>query len=186
MARILLADDDAATRDLVRRALEADGHKVTVTQDGSEALDRITGGEAFDVLVSDVNMPGLDGLSLAERAANALPGIGVLLMSGFAEQLDKERAAGKLRGPLHGIPILIKDNIGTGDRMHNTAGAAVLRNTRCDRDSFLAKRLWEQGCIFLGKANLSEWANFMADEKPPNGFSANGGQTRNPYGRHSR
>ena len=91
MARILLADDDGATRDLVRRALEADGHSVAVTQDGSEALDRITSGETFDVLVSDVNMPGLDGLSLAERAAAALPGIAILLMSGFPEQLDKAR-----------------------------------------------------------------------------------------------
>ena len=91
MARILLADDDGATRDLVRRALEADGHKVSVTQDGTEALERITSGEAFDVLVSDVNMPGLDGLSLAERAAAALPGIAILLMSGFPEQLDKAR-----------------------------------------------------------------------------------------------
>jgi CheY-like chemotaxis protein len=91
MARILLADDDAATRDLVRRALEAEGHKVHVTQDGAEALERLTAGEAFDVLVSDVNMPGLDGISLAERAAAALPGIAVVLMSGFPEQLEKAR-----------------------------------------------------------------------------------------------
>lgn len=91
MARILLADDDGATRDLVRRALEADGHTVSVTQDGAEALDRITSGETFDVLVSDVNMPGLDGLSLAERAAAVLPHLGILLMSGFPEQLDKAR-----------------------------------------------------------------------------------------------
>ena len=91
MARILLADDDGATRDLVRRALEADGHSVFVTQDGVEALEHLVGGGGFDVLVSDVNMPGLDGISLAERAAAALPGIAILLMSGFPEQLDKAR-----------------------------------------------------------------------------------------------
>jgi CheY-like chemotaxis protein len=93
MARILLADDDAATRDLVRRALEADGHSVHVTQDGSEALDCVEGAGAqkFDVLVSDVEMPLLDGVALAQRALKQ-PNIRVLLMSGFAEQLDRARA----------------------------------------------------------------------------------------------
>lgn len=92
MARILLADDDAATRDLVKRALEADGHSVLTTQDGSEALDSLNAGKAFDVLVTDVHMPGMDGLALAERAAALVPGIAVVLMSGFAEQLDKAKS----------------------------------------------------------------------------------------------
>jgi CheY-like chemotaxis protein len=93
MARILLADDDAATRDLVRRALEADGHTVHVTQDGSEALEAVegTGGAKFDVLVSDVEMPLLDGIELAKRALKQ-PNLRVLLMSGFAEQLDRAKA----------------------------------------------------------------------------------------------
>jgi CheY-like chemotaxis protein len=94
MARILLADDDSAPRDIVRRALEADGHVVQSTQDGIEALERLAGGEGFDVLVTDVQMPGLDGVSLAERAANALPGIAIVLMSGFPDQLEK---AGRIR-----------------------------------------------------------------------------------------
>jgi len=97
MALILLADDDAATRDLVRRALEADGHKVTTTQDGVEALERLSGGERFDVLVTDVQMPGLDGVSLAERAAAAMPGIAILLMSGFPEQLEKSKRIASAR-----------------------------------------------------------------------------------------
>jgi CheY-like chemotaxis protein len=93
MAHILLADDDAATRDLVRRALEADGHKVQVTQDGSEALDRIKqSGGKFDLLVSDVDMPLLDGVTLAERVARLQPGLPVLLMSGFPDQLDRAKA----------------------------------------------------------------------------------------------
>lgn len=91
MVRILLADDDGAMRELVRRALESEGHAVSATQDGLEALEKISAGEKFDVLVSDVNMPGLDGLALAEKAAAALPNIAVLLMSGFPEQLDKSR-----------------------------------------------------------------------------------------------
>ena len=92
MARILLADDDAAMRDLVRRALEADGHSVHVTQDGSEALECVEGAGAqkFDVLVTDVEMPLLDGVALAQRALKQ-PNVRVLLMSGFAEQLERAR-----------------------------------------------------------------------------------------------
>jgi CheY-like chemotaxis protein len=92
MARILLADDDQTARDLVRRALEADGHAVTVTQDGQEALETITANAAFDLLVTDVHMPGLDGLALAERATRASPSLGVVMMSGFPEELAKAKA----------------------------------------------------------------------------------------------
>jgi CheY-like chemotaxis protein len=92
MARILLADDDAASRDLVRRALEADGHSVEVTQDGGEALEQVKeGGLKFDLLVSDVEMPLVDGISLAEQALPLQPGLRVLLMSGFADQLDRAK-----------------------------------------------------------------------------------------------
>ncbi|MGZ5851184.1 MAG: response regulator [Hyphomicrobium sp.] len=96
MARILLADDDAATRDLVKRALEGDGHTVQVTQDGSEALDRVKAAQLFDLLVSDVEMPLLDGVKLAERASALQPGLRILLMSGFAEQLERAKT---LKGP---------------------------------------------------------------------------------------
>jgi amidase len=86
-----------------------------------------------------------------------------------------------LRSPLHGIPILLKDNIATGDRMHTTAGAYALKDWRADRDAFLAARLRDAGAVILGKTNLSEWANYM-DPCMPNGFSVLGGQTRSPYG----
>ncbi|MCX6017701.1 MAG: amidase family protein [Chloroflexi bacterium] len=101
-----------------------------------------------------------------------------------ARAADRVRTAGANAGALHGIPVLIKDNIGTGDQMHTTAGAAVLQRAHCDRDAMLVRRLRESGAVLLGKTNLSEWANFFADEPAPNGFSANGGQTRNPYGVH--
>ncbi len=91
MAHILLADDDQATRDLVARALAADGHNVAVTQDGLEALERLSRG-GVEVLVSDVHMPGLDGLSLAAMATKANPKLRVLLMSGFPEELAKANA----------------------------------------------------------------------------------------------
>jgi two-component system cell cycle response regulator CpdR len=101
MAHILLADDDQATRDLVKRALESDGHTVDLTQDGTEALETLTSGAGgFDVLVSDVHMPGLDGIELARRAAAAHPDLKLLLMSGFAEEL--ERAHG-LKSPNLGV-----------------------------------------------------------------------------------
>ena len=92
MARILLADDDQATRDLVRRALEADGHQVELTHDGAEALDRLSAApDLVDVLVSDVHMPVIDGIDLARRAAGCAPKVRLLLMSGFAEELDRAK-----------------------------------------------------------------------------------------------
>lgn len=96
MGRILLADDDAATRDLVRRALEGDGHSVLVTQDGNEALEQLKEGGRFDLLVTDVEMPLLDGVALAEHAFPLQPGLRVLLMSGYADQLDRAK---ELSGP---------------------------------------------------------------------------------------
>jgi CheY-like chemotaxis protein len=103
MAKILLADDDKATRDLVKRALESDGHVVDITQDGSEALEALVAApDAFDVLVSDVHMPGLDGIDLARRAIETAPRLKLLLMSGFAEEL--ERAQG-LKSPNLGVII---------------------------------------------------------------------------------
>jgi len=99
----------------------------------------------------------------------------------IARQLDAERAAGTVRGNMHGIPVLLKDNIATGDGMHTTAGAYALKDWQPDRDAFLVQQLRAAGAVILGKTNLSEWANWM-DPCMPNGFSTLGGQTRNPYG----
>jgi amidase len=98
----------------------------------------------------------------------------------IAGKLDAERAAGKLRGPLHGVPILIKDNIDTGDKMTTTAGSLALEGSRAENDAFVVGKLREAGAVILGKTNLSEWANFrgMASSS---GWSGRGGQTRNPY-----
>ncbi|HIK46797.1 MAG TPA: amidase [Leptolyngbyaceae cyanobacterium M65_K2018_010] len=99
----------------------------------------------------------------------------------IARNLDAERAEGNRWGPLHGIPVLVKDNITTGDQMHTTAGAYAMKDWRGDRDAQLVKNLRNAGAVILGKANLSEWANFV-DPAMPSGFSALGGQTRHPYG----
>jgi amidase len=98
----------------------------------------------------------------------------------IAERLDAERKSGKLRGPLHGIPVLIKDNIDTADRMHTTAGSLALAANVAARDSFVAERLRAAGAVILGKTNLSEWANFRSTHST-SGWSGRGGQTRNPY-----
>ena len=98
----------------------------------------------------------------------------------IADQLDGERKAGKLRGPLHGLPILVKDNIDTGDQMTTTCGSLALEGSRAAKDAFVVGRLRAAGAIILGKTNLSEWANFrgMASSS---GWSGRGGQCRNPY-----
>ena len=98
-----------------------------------------------------------------------------------AAALDAERATAGPRGLLHGIPVLLKDNIATGDGLPTTAGAAALRDWRPQRDAFLVARLREAGAIILGKTNLTEWANYT-DPCLPNGYSAVGGQTHSPYG----
>lgn len=98
----------------------------------------------------------------------------------IAEDLDRERKEKGPRGPLHGIPILIKDNIDTADRMMTTAGSLALAGWTPPEDAFLVKRLREAGAVILGKTNLSEWANFRSS-RSSSGWSGRGGQTRNPY-----
>jgi len=102
----------------------------------------------------------------------------------IARQLDRERRDGHVRGPLHGIPVMVKDNIATDDHMETTAGSLALVGSRVPGDAHLVRQLRAAGAVILGKANLSEWANFRGgspDFPPINGWSARGGFTRNPY-----
>ena len=98
----------------------------------------------------------------------------------IAEALDKEWAEGKIRGPLHGIPVVLKDNIDTHDQMNTTAGSKALKNSKPLQDSQVAKKLREAGAVILAKANLSEWANFRGQHSS-SGWSSVNGQTKNPY-----
>jgi amidase len=98
----------------------------------------------------------------------------------IADALDRERKAKGARSPLHGIPVLIKDNIDTADRMTTTAGSLALEGSRPAKDAFIAARLREAGAVILGKTNLSEWANFRSTHST-SGWSGRGGLTRNPY-----
>ena len=98
----------------------------------------------------------------------------------IADALDAERKAKGARGPLHGIPVLLKDNIGTADRMTTTAGSLALEGSRPSRDAHVARRLRDAGAVLLGKTNMSEWANFRSTHSS-SGWSGRGGQGRNPY-----
>src|SRR5438034_2662655 len=98
----------------------------------------------------------------------------------IADRLDAERKANRVRGPLHGIPVLVKDNIATGDRMTTTAGSLALAGVTAPRDAALVARLRAAGAVILGKTNLSEWANIRSTQSS-SGWSARGGQCANPY-----
>ncbi len=98
----------------------------------------------------------------------------------IASDLDAERRGGRSRGPLHGIPVLVKDNIETADKMSTSAGSLALAKHKARKDAFLVERLRRAGAVILGKANLSEWANFRSS-KSSSGWSGRGGQCRNPY-----
>ena len=98
----------------------------------------------------------------------------------IADALDAERKSKGSRGPLHGIPVLIKDNIGTADGMMTTAGSLALVGFTPPKDSGVARGLRESGAVILGKTNLSEWANFRSSHSS-SGWSGRGGQTHNPY-----
>ncbi|HJP60335.1 MAG TPA: amidase family protein, partial [Gemmatimonadaceae bacterium] len=98
----------------------------------------------------------------------------------IAASLDSERKAGRVRGPLHGIPVLLKDNVDTADRMTTTAGSLALAGSIPLQDSTVAAKLRAAGAVLLGKTNLSEWANFRSTHST-SGWSGRGGQARNPY-----
>ena len=121
----------------------------------------------------------IEAIDRSGPALNAVISINPEALS-IARELDRELARGQLRGPLHGIPVLLKDNIDTRDMMPNTAGSRALANSLPVQDSFVAQRLREAGAVILGKTNLSEWANFRG-ELSSSGWSGLGGQTLNPY-----
>ncbi len=124
----------------------------------------------------------LDRIKTTDKAGpkiNAVIEVNTKALS-IAAAMDKERKAGKIRGPLHGIPVLIKDNINTGDGMMTTAGAAAMTGNMAKKDAFIIEKLRASGAVLLGKTNLSEWANFRST-RSTSGWSSRGGQTKCPY-----
>ncbi|RNI29159.1 amidase [Rufibacter latericius] len=98
----------------------------------------------------------------------------------FAEEMDQERKSGKIRGPLHGIPVMVKDNVDTHDKMSTSAGALALADNKANKDAFIVSQLRAAGAVIIGKTNLSEWANFRSTNSS-SGWSGRGGQTKNAY-----
>jgi amidase len=132
--------------------------------------------------IAEVVKTYIDRINMIDKNGPALNSIIIVNPDAIqiAEELDSELKAGKSRGPLHGVPVILKDNIDTHDRMPATAGATALRNSYPEADSFVAKKLRKAGAVIIAKSNLSEWANFRA-EISSSGWSGVGGQTKNPY-----
>jgi amidase len=140
-------------------------------QMGSGRLTAVKLTQAYLDRIAEIDKAGPKLNSVIELNPDALA---------LAQQLDDERRAGKVRGPLHGIPILLKDNIATADQMQTTAGSLALVGAKPPHDAVIVRQLRAAGVVILGKTNLSEWANFRGD-KSISGWSGRGGQTRNPY-----
>lgn len=170
--------------------------EIDAPNDGTEAPSDPGAFDLAEIGISELSAGMADGRwtagHLTERYLGriaAIDGAGPTLRSvietnpdamEIAARLDQERADGRVWGPLHGIPILVKDNVGTADNMDTAAGSLALVGARPPVDSFVAERLRAAGAIILGKANLSEWANFRST-RSSSGWSGRGGQCRNPY-----
>ncbi len=162
--------------------------KTGTKQPGSFELDEITidelqqkmkSGETSSVAITKMYLKRIASIDKAGPTLNAVIEINKEAES-IAATMDKERKQGKVRGPLHGIPVLIKDNINTGDTMMTTAGAAALIGNIAKEDAFIVAQLRAAGAVILGKTNLSEWANFRSTHST-SGWSSRGGQTKCPY-----
>jgi amidase len=144
-----------------------------------ELQRRMAAGELTSRALTAAYLERIEAIDRGEPKLNSVIEINPEALA-IAEKLDAERRAGRVRGPLHGIPILLKDNIATADHMQTTAGSLALIGHKPPRDAHLVTRLREAGAVVLGKTNLSEWANFRG-ERSISGWSGRGGQTRNPY-----
>ena len=140
---------------------------------------KMQSGEYTSRSITDMYLKRIEAIDKKGPAINAVIELNPDALT-IADEMDKERKAGKTRGPLHGIPILIKDNISTGDKMMTTAGALALKGNIVAKDAFIVQQLRAAGAVLLGKTNLSEWANFRSS-RSTSAWSSRGGQTKCPY-----
>jgi amidase len=150
---------------------------VEATIDGLQ--EQMAGGKYTSEKITQMYLHRIEALDKSGPKLNAVIELNPDAIA-TAKAMDEERKAGKVRGPMHGIPILIKDNIDTADKMMTTAGSLALVNSIASKDAFIVKQLREAGAVILGKTNLSEWANFRST-KSCSGWSSRGGQTKMPY-----
>ena len=173
-------DHEAAARTLAGLAPEPQGgrfdwEELTV-RDAQAAMN---GGRVSARRLTEMYLERIERIDRRGPALNSVIETNPDALS-LADSLDRERKAGRVRGPLHGVPVLIKDNIDTADRMKTTAGSLALVGAKPRRDAFIVERLRAAGAVIVGKTNLSEWANFRSTHSS-SGWSGRGGQTRNPY-----
>lgn len=143
-----------------------------------ELQQKMQSGEHTSRSITQLYLNRIDAIDKKGPAINAVIELNPDALA-IADNMDKERKAGKVRGPLHGIPVLIKDNINTGDNMQTTAGALALEGNKAAKDAFIITQLRASGAVILGKTNLSEWANFRST-RSTSGWSSRGLQTKNP------
>jgi len=158
-------------------AAQANFELAETTISGLQA--RMESGELTAQSIAELYLSRIDALDKQGPAVNAIIELNPDALA-IAVELDEERGANGPRGPMHGIPVVLKDNIDTADRMQTTAGSMALEGSIAAQDSFVAEKLRQAGAVILGKANLSEWANFRST-RSSSGWSGRGGQTRNPY-----
>ena len=145
----------------------------------SELQDKMAKGEYSSEKITQLYLERIAAIDKKGPVLNAVIELNPDALA-IAKSMDEERKAGKIRGPLHGIPVLIKDNIDTADKMMTTAGSLALAGHIATTDAFIVKKLRKAGAVLLGKTNLSEWANFRSS-KSCSGWSSRGGQTKNPH-----
>ncbi len=145
----------------------------------SELQEKMTSGKYSSVQITTMYLQRIADIDKKGHALNAVIELNPDALA-IAKAMDEERKAGKVRGAMHGIPILIKDNINTADTMMTTAGSLALVGHKASKDAFIVKKLRDAGAVLLGKTNLSEWANFRSSQSC-SGWSSRGGQTKNPY-----
>ena len=150
-------------------------HEVTIQQ----LQQWMQAGRYSSVALTRLYLARIRALDKAGPALNAMIELNPDALA-IAADMDRERRAGRVRGLLHGVPVVIKDNIDTADRMMTTAGSLALVGPPAAKDAFIVSKLRAAGAVILGKTNLSEWANFRSS-KSSSGWSGRGGQTKNPY-----
>lgn len=154
------------------------GDGFTLNEATIDALQKkMQGGQLTSVQITEMYLKRIAEIDKAGPSLNSVIEINPDAKL-IAQNMDMERKAGKIRGPLHGIPVLIKDNIDTKDKMMTTAGALALVGNRASKDAFIVEKLRASGAVLLGKTNLSEWANFRST-RSTSGWSSRGGQTKN-------
>jgi amidase len=170
-----LSLDALPAEELQEKQTALELEEITVT----ELQRKMQNGEESSVSITRAYLERIKEIDKAGPMLNSIIELNPDALS-IAENLDKERKQGKIRGPLHGIPILVKDNINTGDQMMTTAGSLALIGNHAKEDAFVMKQLRNAGVVLLGKTNLSEWANFRSTHSC-SGWSSRGGQTKSPY-----